>query len=137
MPSSLAHLLPLLLSLLGGLLAWLGWRSVRVQLERRRTWRPERGTVVGYHWSGPETQHWVIERLDSTGRTRSTHSPYGAGHGTLRSFPFDIDILVDPQDEGRFVPAGGCRSGMADLVFVVGGGFLVALGVGVTLLLAG
>lgn len=130
-PVPLLSLLLLVPALAGGLFAWFGWRSVRLQLRRRREWRPERGTVVDHHWAGNHDnriQYWVLERTDARGQVHRRTTDFGVGHGTLRPFPFDIDILVDPQDEARFVPAGGCRSGMAGLLFVVIGAVFVLAG---------
>lgn len=124
-------------TLLGGLLAWTGLSSVGRHVRRSRTWHRGRATVVGYDWrgrSGRQVQHWVMERTDSLGRTHRAVSELGVSGGTLRPFPFDVDVLVDPADGATFVLAGGCRSGWGGLLLgLVGGIFhlagLVILGV--------
>lgn len=118
-------------TLLGGLLAWSGLSSVARHVRRSRTWQRERATVVGYDWrgrSGKEVQHWVMERTDSLGRTHRTLSELGSSGGTLRRFPFDVDVLVDPADGSTFVLAGGCRSGWGGLLLGLGGGFFLLVG---------
>lgn len=122
--------LGVIFTLLGGaFLAW-GGSSVRRQAGRARSWRRDRATVVGYEWHGPHdrsVQHWVMERTDPLGRTHRAVSELGVSGGTLRRFPFDVDVLVDPADEARYVLAGGCRSGWGGIFLaVVGGVFLVA-----------
>ena len=117
-------------TLLGGLLAGSGLTSVGRHVHRSRTWHRGRATVVGDDWSGrpgKQVQHWVMERTDSLGRTHRAVSELGVSGGTLRPFPFDVDVLVDPADESTFVLAGGCRSGWGGLFLgLVGGIFLVA-----------
>ena len=128
----------LLLLLLGAGATTLGLVLVSRHLGRARTWRRERATVTGYVWSGTadrSNQHWVMERTDSAGRTHTARSTLGVSWGTVRQLPFDVDVLVDPEDESRFVLAGGCRSGMAALAFVVAG--LLLAGVGAAILLLG
>lgn len=126
--------LGVMFTLVGGLVAASAVSSVRDQARRARSWRRGRATVVGYEWRGRHdrsVQHWVMERTDSLGRTHRTVSGLGASGGTLRSFPFDVDVLVDPADESRFVLAGGCRSGWGGLVLAVGGGLFLLVGLGI------
>lgn len=114
----------LVVAIIGGVAAG---RHVR----RLRHWATDRATVVGYDWSGVgdrSVQHWIIERRLSDGGTARSRTTMGTSWGTMRSFPFDIDVLVDPADETRFVARSGCRSGAAGFAMVLGGAVLMALG---------
>lgn len=113
--------------LVGGLLAVVGLTIVRRHVARVRAWRREEATVVGYEWRGAgdsSHQHWVIERVTASGEVARAVSQMGTSHGTLRTFPFSVMVLVDPDDETQFVVADGSRSGWAGL-FLVGGGLLM------------
>lgn len=74
-------------------------------------------------------QHWNMERLTGDGRTVRATTRLGTSWGTLRSFPFDIDVLVNPADEEQFVPASGWRSGAGGFAMLFGGLVLIAFGV--------
>lgn len=121
----------LVIAAVGLVLVLLGQGRLREQLRRSRSWRRDRATVVGYDWRGmgdQSVQHWVMERTDPRGEVHRTQSEFGMSHGTMRRFPFDVDVLVDPEDESSYVLAGGCRSGWGGLAFVLGGAVLATLG---------
>lgn len=131
------HLLAAGFVLVGGVLATIGVTTVRRHLVRVRTWRREQATVVDHQWrgaGGSSTQHWVIERVTAAHGVVRALSQMGTSHGTLRGFPFPVTVLVDPEDDTRFVLADGSRSGWGGLFFVVGGLLLLAVGVGVGVL---
>ena len=115
----------------GLVLATIGGFSVWRHLSRRRSWTHGRATVVGYRWSGVgsrSVQHWNLERTAADGRTLRTTTRLGTSWGTMRKFPFDIDVLIDPANETRFVPASGCRSGAAGFFLLFWGLVLIACG---------
>ena len=117
----------------------LGGRSVARQASRASRWRRERATVVGYDWRGADdhaVQHWRIERTDARGTVHRTTSQLGMSHGTMRRFPFDVDVLVDPHDESSFVLAGGCRSGWGGLLAVFAGLFTMLIAGSIVALIA-
>ncbi|WP_203567970.1 DUF3592 domain-containing protein [Aestuariimicrobium ganziense] len=125
MPTSTVWVFGLLMALFGLLIAFMGWNQVRQHRNRLQTWRPGRARVTGYTWSsggdGNSLQHWQLERTDANGVVHKTTSQMGTTWGTLRSFPFEVDIVVNPEDESQFALASGARSGAGGVAFVLAG----------------
>lgn len=86
--------------------------------------------VIGYEWRGSDdsTQHWILERTDTNGRVVRSVTTIGATWGTLRRFPFETMVLVNPNDEADFQLASGVRSGFGALALVAGGVIFFGLG---------
>lgn len=121
--------LVIVLIVAGVALAGLGALGAARHHRRLSTWRTDRATVVGYDWGGTamnKVQHWILERTGPDGRPIRSRTTLGTSWGSVKEPPFEVDVLVDPDDETRFVPRGGCRSGTTGLVLVVAGVGVVA-----------
>lgn len=85
--------------------------------DRRRHWKRYQGEVVDYAWklgsSSSSVQYWILRWVDEHGVARTAENPTGGSGGTLRSFPFPVEILVDPRIPGRAQIAKGRHSGVA------------------------
>ncbi|WP_027942586.1 DUF3592 domain-containing protein [Amycolatopsis taiwanensis] len=67
--------------------------------------------------------------MDDDGVTRTARNPTGSSTGTLRSFPFPVEVLVNPANPDQAQVAKGGNSGVAAgmAMFLVG---LIFTGVG-------
>ncbi|MEV4127989.1 DUF3592 domain-containing protein [Nocardia sp. NPDC049707] len=92
------------------------WQLRQVR-DRRRHWKRHRSEVIDYVWesssSSSSIQYWILRWVDEHGVPRTAKNPTGSSGGTLRSFPFPVEILVDPADPERAQIAGGRHSGVA------------------------
>ncbi|AHH15585.1 putative membrane protein [Nocardia nova SH22a] len=121
---------------LGMILSVLGTVQLVAIFRRRRTWWRCRGEVVDYTWDAhTDIRHWILRWTDADGEIRTARNPTGSSGGTLRQFPFPVDILVDPENPGNAQVAKGSNSGVTACVLMSAVGLLFA-GLGVLLIVA-
>lgn len=138
-PSSLPTLLALGAVVLGLLFLGIGVTLLRQQGLRRRTWVRLRGEAYDYVWSGGDNslQTWKLRWSGPDGAEHRCQNPYGVSGGTLRTFPFPVDLLVDPADPDKAQVASGVQNGLLiAVIFTVLGAGLLIVGAGVALALA-
>ncbi|WP_328394326.1 DUF3592 domain-containing protein [Nocardia sp. NBC_00416] len=127
-------------TVLGAVLCATGIEQLWQVRDRRRHWKRYQGEVFDYVWESGSTnssiQHWILRWVDEQGVPRTAKNPTGSSGGTLRSFPFPVEILVDPEDPQRAQVARGGNSGVAAGIAALAVG-PVFIGVGVLLGVAG
>lgn len=131
-PLSVAALLALGAICLGLIFLVLGIVLSRQQSSRRRSWLRVPGEAYDYVWRGGETstQHWMLRWTGPDGVERRCRNPFGVSGGTTRSFPFPVELMVDPNDPGRAQVASGPQSGSpAGIVFTGFGAVALVVGI--------
>lgn len=102
--------------ILGIVFVLIGFRSLWLVVSRRRRWKRYQGEVVDYVWertAGSDLQFWMLRWVDEHGVARTAKNPTGSSGGTLRSFPFPVEVLVDPDNPEKAQVAKGGNSGVA------------------------
>lgn len=130
----MSSILPYLFMLLGVTMAVLGIRGWRQVADRRRRWRRFPGEVFDYTWDrtgGNESvQYWMLRWVGADGVQRTAKNPHGVSGGTLREFPFPMEVLVDPDDPRQAQVAKGSHSGLMGVVLMIPVGLIfLALGI--------
>lgn len=138
-PSSVPALLSLGAIVFGLLFLGIGVTLLRQHSVRSRTWIRTRGEAYDYVWRGrgdDSVQHWKLRWVGPDGLEHHCQNPFGTSAGTLRTFPFPVDLLVDPTKPDRAQVASGLQNGvlMAVIFTVLGTGVLVVGGgIGLTM----
>jgi len=125
--------LPIVLVLFGVLFVVLGIRGLQAVRYRRRHWLRYPGEAVDYVWEtdeGKSYQYWILRWVGADGVRRTARNPHGSSGGTLRSFPFPVEVMVNPDDPKQGQVAEGGNSGLgAYALFTVVGGVIALVGV--------
>ncbi|QDP94785.1 DUF3592 domain-containing protein [Microlunatus elymi] len=124
------RLLPLAFLVGGILMLIFGVRTAVGVRHRRLTWLRYQGEAFDYVWDNSgdsSTQHWMIRWIDNQGVQRTARNPYGVSGGTLKSFPFPVEILVNPDDPRQGQVAGGAQSGLTVAIAFIAAGVVFAL----------
>lgn len=129
-------LLPVLFVVIGAVVAVMGFGIHRRVRYRQRHWVPVPGEAYDYVWesSGNDgsVQYWMIRWVGADGRQHTARNPYGVSGGTLRTFPFPVRLVVNPDDPTEAQVAEGWHSGrlgsvlmiVVGLLFVIVGGLI-------------
>ena len=133
-PGGVATLLGAVFAVLGLVFVVLGIRTLGQVAARRRTWIRYPGEAFDYVWHGGgrnSQQYWMLRWIDRDGVQRTAENPYGSSGGTLRSFPFPVDVLVNPENPREATVAEGARSGiLTGWLFSLVGGLFAVIGLG-------
>lgn len=127
--------LPVGLTVIGLLFAIGGLVFVIRDRRRKREWLRVPGEVYdvvsGSGSSTNPTYHWMFRCTGPDGVQREHRNPYGTTGGRLRSFPFPIEVLVDPNNPERAQVASGHTGTRVGVMFMVFGVIAVLAGVGI------
>ncbi|MBO0810945.1 MAG: hypothetical protein J2P23_02745 [Microlunatus sp.] len=136
-PFSIPALLALAAILFGLIFMITGIALLRQQSVRRRTWTRMRGEAYDFRWSGGDnsSQYWLLRWTGPDGVQHQCQNPFGMSGGTARTFPFPVDLLVDPANPDRAQVAGGTRSGSAvAVIFTAFGAVVLVVGIAIAVL---
>jgi hypothetical protein len=125
-PSVAGWLVPAAFTILGPLMVVLGIRMVVRNRHRQRAWIRYPGEAFDYVWHRGN-QYWMLRWIDRDGVQRTAQNPYGNSGGTVRSFPFPVEVLVDPQDPRSAQVATGANSGSLFNVLIIAIGLIFGL----------
>ena len=123
-----SHLLPAAFLIGGVLMMIFGIRAIMKIRARRRTWLRYPGEAFDYVWesngNSNSIQFWMLRWIDNQGVQRTARNPYGSSGGTFKSFPFPVEVLVNPDDPKDGRVARGGNSGVAGTLAAIGVGLL-------------
>ncbi|HEY9292027.1 MAG TPA: DUF3592 domain-containing protein [Microlunatus sp.] len=125
-----SYLVPLVFLVVGVLLMIFGIRSIVKVRRRRQHWLRYPGEAFDYVWeSGNDSsiQFWMLRWIDNHGVQRTARNPYGVSGGTLKSFPFPVEVLVNPADPRDGQVSRGAHSGLTGAVVAIAAGLLFGL----------
>jgi hypothetical protein len=123
-------LLPVAFLVGGVLILILGIRTAVNVRRRRQSWIRYPGEAYDYVWdsSGDSSvQYWMLRWIDHQGVQRTTRNPYGVSGGTLKTFPFPVEVLVNPDNPREGQVARGARSGLTTAIAFIGVGLIFAV----------
>lgn len=126
-------LLPVVFLVLGILFVILGIRGLQSVRYRRRHWLRYPGEAVDSVWEtddGKSYQYWILQWVGADGVRRTARNPHSSSGGTLRSFPFPVEVLVNPDNPRQAQVAEGGNSGLLGYaLFAVVGGIFALVGI--------
>lgn len=130
---SVDTLLPIALVVLGILFVIVGIRGLRTVRFWRRHWLRYPGEAVDSVWEtddGKSYQYWILQWIGADGVRRTARNPSGSSGGTLRSFPFPVEVMVNPDNPREGQVAQGGNSGLTGYaLFTAVGGLFTIVGI--------